>query len=83
MYYLPDWWVKTYGSPNGNWNISGPTLKEMAANISSVGGTTIEQKQYSSLVRNATTEEPVLGNNNINAQAHINILQDCLKLIAQ
>ena len=55
----------------------------MAANISSVGGTAIEQKQYSSLVRNATTEEPVLGNNNINAQAHINILQDCLKLIAQ
>jgi hypothetical protein len=83
MYYLPDWWVKTYGSPAGNWNVSGPTLKQMAANISSVGGTAIEQKQYSSLVRSATSGEPVLGNNNINAQAHINILQDCLKLIAQ
>ena len=83
MYYLPDWWVKTYGSPAGNWNISGPTLKQMAADISSVGGTAIEQKQYSSLVRSATPGEPVLGNNNINAQAHINILQDCLKLIAQ
>ena len=83
MYYLPDWWVKTYGSPAGRWNISGTTLKQMAANISSVGGTAIEQKQYSSLVRSATPGEPVLGNNNINAQAHINILQDCLKLIAQ
>lgn len=83
MYYLPDWWVKTYGSPAGNWNISGPTLKQMAANVSSVGGTAIEQKQYSSLVRSAAPGEPVLGNNNINAQAHINILRDCLKLIAQ
>jgi hypothetical protein len=83
MYYLPDWWVKTYGSPAGNWNISGPTLKEMAANVSSVGGTAIEQKQYSSLVRSAAPGEPVLGKNNINAQAHINILRDCLKLIAQ